>query len=92
MKAASKLMKKMKFHTATYQISAKTGYTKKGRPSPDHKPVIKGYQLQSSLQEDDKAIELAKRSKGRFILSTNELNKDSLPDEQALRVQSSIWH
>lgn len=82
--AAKKLIKKMKYHSATYEIVAKTGYAKKGRPSSDNQPTVKGYQLKWHLQEDEEAILMAKRKLGRFILSTNELDKNKLPDTEVL--------
>ena len=83
-RAAIKLGKKMTFHKATYSVVAKKGQASRGRPSADVSPIIKGYQITWSLEEHGEAIELAKRRKGRFILSTNELDLEKLPDAEVL--------
>ena len=45
---------------------------------------IAGYKLQGEVIKDTKKIDLAKVMKGRFILATNQLNTDLLPDERIL--------
>ena len=48
------------------------------------KPTIVGYKIEYNVVKNTDKIHLAKLKKGRFILSTNELDKEVLPDNQLL--------
>ncbi len=59
-------------------------YTGKGRPSKDAKPSVIGYKIAGHVSRDEQKISLLKNTKGRFLLATNQLNKEVLPDEDIL--------
>jgi transposase len=83
-KAIKGLTKKMKYHDVHTQITAVTGYAKKGRPGKGENAQVKGYKISAELFTDEAKVELIRRKKGRFILSTNELDKDKLKDSELL--------
>ena len=83
------LIKKLKYHQIKSSIQAQLAHAKKGRPkktAEGHSPekILTGYQLKAELIKDESAIAQAKLTKGRFILSTNQLDKKALPDEAIL--------
>ena len=93
LQAAKKLEKQMQFHRASYQVSVKTGYAKKVRPSHVNQPKVKCYKLEWELHEDIKVIGAKKRKYGRFILATNEFDRSKLKDKDVLneyKAQSGV--
>ncbi len=83
-KAIKSLSKKMKFHGIHTQVTPVIGYDKKGRPGKDEQAHVRGYKISAQLFTDEEKVEQIKRKKGRFILSTNELDKDKLKDSEML--------
>lgn len=79
-KAAKKLAKKMKYQKVQYKAVEQVGYAKAGRPSKASEVEVKGYQITFALSEAHDVIEKVKSTKGRFILATNELDKERLSD------------
>lgn len=76
--------KKLKYH-ALEEI-AHTGRrvsTKKGRPRADA-PVIQRYRITAKLVEDAAKIKAILRTKGRFIIATNELDVTQLSSQELL--------
>ena len=72
--------KKCHYHKIRYQIEEEKKYSKKGRPSKDSDKVLSGYKIGSYLEENPNAIEQRLSSMGRFILATNNLDEQQLPD------------
>lgn len=85
-KALNKINKKMKYHKAEGKLEEVKRHDGKGRPKKGAEPKVVGYRLVCSLKEEEEKWEAASRRKGRFILSTNELNKEELKDEEMLKV------
>ena len=56
----------------------------KGRPSKDAKPSTVGFKITGQLCRDEEKITLLKNTKGRFLLATNQLDREVLPDEDIL--------
>lgn len=56
---------------------------KKGRPKDEEK-VLKGYSVDIKYQINNVEIAKHENARGRFILATNDLNKEELPDEMIL--------
>jgi len=83
--AAHKLAKMMRYHLVEFSTIEVTGHNGRGRPGKDSIPENKGYKIKFSLKADEEKIEKAKIKKGRFILSSNELNKEVLPDNEILK-------
>ena len=74
----------MKYHQSDYKVNEVIGHAKAGRPSKHAERLIKGYNIEFNLSQDMDKIDKAKRRKGRFILSTNEIDKEILPDSEVL--------
>ena len=79
------LTKKIKFHKITSNILELIEHEGRGRPNKNTESKIKGYKIEFSIERDEARINLAKIQKGRFILSTNELDVKKLPDNEILK-------
>lgn len=79
------LNKKIKFHKVTSSVLELIEHDGRGRPNKNTEPKIKGYRIEFSLVRDEAKINLATIQKGRFILSTNELDTKKLPDNEILQ-------
>lgn len=79
-----KLEKKLKYHQIKYTIAEVAKYATKGRPKKSETPEKIEYQLNATLIRDEFAIANTKLTKGRFILATNQLDKEALPDKDVL--------
>lgn len=82
--ALKKLTPKLKYHQITAAPIIIRKHKKNGRPKNGVLGEIVGYKLQGEVIKDTKKIDLARLMKGRFILATNQLNTDLLPDEKIL--------
>lgn len=82
--AAQELAKEMKYHKAEFHTVSITKHTGKGRPPKGAVPETTGYNIVFSLSQDADKVHAATRKKGRFILGTNELSTEVLPDNQML--------
>jgi transposase len=88
-KVLKPLVKKLKYHQVQYTIESILKHKKQGRPKKGSsdallEKIITGYTLKSTLMADEPAITKAKLCKGRFILATNQLDRQALPDEEIL--------
>jgi transposase len=79
-----KLEKKLKYHQIKYTITEIAKYATKGRPKKGETPGKIEYQLNATLIRNKTAIANTKLAKGRFILATNQLDKEALPDKDVL--------
>ena len=75
-KSISKINKKLKFHQVTYSIRKEIIKVKK-------QEVIT-YKVSCEVNTDEQEINRIKETKGRFIVATNELDKDKLKDIEML--------
>ena len=85
-KAVEKFSKSLRFHTAAYRLQRKLEYGKKGRPGKTDEAIGEKWFIDGMLENDEDAIETAKKSKGVFILATNILDETELRSEQILEV------
>lgn len=60
-------------------------YTGRGRPKKGEEPSVKAFKISYTLEKDEDKITRTRRSKGRFILATNEMNQEHLSNEDMLR-------
>ena len=51
----------------------------KGRPRNDAAPDLVGYHIKATIQEDSSSIATELAIKGRFILGTNEMDREIWP-------------
>lgn len=82
--ALDKFAKKLLYHKISSDIEPVLQYKGKGRPAKDAKPSIVGYQIVGTLNQDENKIAIIRNTKGRFLLATNQLDRNELPDEDIL--------
>jgi transposase len=83
-KAGRQLNKKLKWHTLQTECRPIEKYLQPGRPAKGVKPIVAGWKITGRLIANDGAIAQARQWLGRFILATNELDEDCLPDTKLL--------
>jgi transposase len=83
-KEVNKVIKKFPYHRIAIKIAPTTKHEKSGRPKLGSEGKIIGYQIHSDVTHNNEIIEIFLNRKGRFILATNDLNKDTFPDEKML--------
>jgi transposase len=88
--AVQRLARSWRYHQADYTIEPVKQYSRKGRPKAGDQPETVGYRIQGQAVRDETKIEPIRRQKGRFILATNELDRQKLPDEAMLREYKSL--
>lgn len=76
--------KKWKYHQIEAVVVPVTGYPKAGRPATGTTPEVIGYRLDGQICPAETAIETTRRTLGRFILATNEMDPKRLPPEDML--------
>jgi len=72
------------FHQATTQLEKVFRYKRAGRPRKGAKPEHVGWRVVGEVVDNEEAIVEALKSKGKFILGSNELNGEKLPAEMIL--------
>jgi transposase len=82
--ALAAAQKKWKYHQAEARTVPQTRYPAPGRPAGGATPNVVGYQLEGQVVRAEEAMEQARRSLGRFILATNELDPEQLSPEAML--------
>ena len=79
-----KLEKKLKYHQITYTITEVAKHLSKGRPKKCEVPEKIEFKLNAELKRNETVITQIKLTKGRFILATNQLDKEALLDKDIL--------
>lgn len=87
-KDAKSALKKIEVKNPLYliesQIVEEKKYAKKGRPQPDEEKILIGFKVESSFARNEDAINIISNKKGRFILATNDLDKENYSDQKIL--------
>jgi transposase len=83
-KEVNKLIKKFPYHSVEIKITPTIKHGKAGRPKRGAEGEVIGCQIESDVMRNSEAIEIFLNRKGRFILATNDLNKEAFPDNQML--------
>lgn len=83
-RAAAKVAKRLQWHTVTATYYPLEKYPRPGRPPKGAQREVIGWQVKATYQVDSQQLEAARQWLGRFILATNELDQDRLPDEAML--------
>lgn len=91
-KSLEEFNKKWKYHTTISQISAIEKHSKAGRPSKGEKPAIVGYKIVGQVVQDNLTIDRIKKTKGKFILATNQLDETQLSNQDMLREYKEQSH
>jgi transposase len=76
----------LKYQTYEPQVIEKPRYGRKGRPKPGTEPTRIDYLLTGELIDNDEAVHAAERTKGLFVIATNELDTSVLSNESLLSV------
>jgi transposase len=77
--ACKQFNQRWKYHRATEQVTPITQYAHAGRPAAGAQPGVVGYTLTGSVELYEAGVEEAKRSLGKFIVATNEMEVQNLP-------------
>jgi transposase len=87
-KDAQSALQKTEKKNNLYDIESKVvpimKYAKKGKPKPGDEKIIFGYKIESSFERNQNEVNKLLTSKGRFILTTNDLNEKKFPNENIL--------
>jgi transposase len=83
-KEVTKVIKKFPYHSVETKLIPAIKHGKTGRPKRGAEGDVIGYQIQSDVTRNSNAIEIFLNRKGRFILATNDLDKETFPDEKML--------
>ena len=76
--------KRWKYHQVTAHIDPLTRYSRSGRPSAQDEPEVIGYKLQGEVALNAHLLAEAKKSLGKFIVATNDLDDTRLSSEAML--------
>ncbi len=82
--AIKELESQWKFHNAITQLEKVFRYKRAGRPRKGEKPEHVGWRVVGKIMDNEEAIAQALKSKGKFILGSNELDEEQLPTQMIL--------
>lgn len=77
--ALAGFQKRWQYHQAEAVVISLTRYPGPGRPAAGTSPEVMGYQLQGQVFVSEEKLDSARKPLGRFLLATNELDRDQLP-------------
>lgn len=83
-KEIAEINKKLKYHILNTEIILEYQYEGKGRPSKNQEPIGHAYKITAIILQNTDEIERIKLHKGKFILATNQLDVNTLPDNKLL--------
>jgi len=84
-KALKPLNKRLLYHSIQAKVDPVHQHGKKGRPKKGSVAEVVGYRISLTFIKDEERIDRHRRSKGRFILATNQMDEDSLSDIEMLK-------
>lgn len=94
LQAASIFSKKLKYNNLEdVSVKTKKHYSKAGKPKKGQAPDRITYHIQATIGSDIEQYEAEKEKIGYFILATNELDENAIPNEKLLehyKNQSSV--
>lgn len=76
-KAISALTKKWQFHRVETTAYTEKRYQQPGRPT-EHTPFELVWHFEAQLHEDEVALEQIRRTHGKYVIASNELNEEKL--------------
>jgi transposase len=82
--ALAQFNQKLRYHRVEARLETHSRYERRGRPRPDDTPQVIGYRLRGELKPDPIALQQVRRSFGKFILATNELDAQALSSREML--------
>lgn len=84
-KKSLEIFKRLKFHRVEGTTEVVYKHTARGRPKPGAEPQIVAYKVRGTVLADNEKTALCKQKKGRFILATNQMDKNALSDAEILQ-------
>jgi len=88
--AVENLKKSLVYHTCLFEIEQVPYYgNQRGRPRADAQPTEVKYKARISLEQVPDNITLAKKSLGKYILATNQLDYEKMPCSKMLSTYKS---
>jgi transposase len=85
MASAAALEEQWEFHQVKVDLEKVFHYKQAGRPRKGQKPERIVWKVVGQVVDNEKAIAEALKSKGKFVLGSNELDKERLPAEMMLK-------
>ncbi len=79
--AGEQCAKRYRYHRIDLYVTPVFKNPGRGRPKSEVEKVLAGYKIQSTITRNQKVIEQELHRKGRFIIATNNLDKNTLSDE-----------
>jgi transposase len=84
-KTADELTEAWAYHDLEFQLEPVPHYGHRGRPRKGEEPERVGWRVtRGDVVEDEEAIQRKRKTKGKFILATNELSGNELPAAKML--------
>jgi transposase len=91
-KALKPLSKELKYHKVILSIEPVQQHVNKGRPKKEIVANVVGYRVAALVIPDDEKLEKHRLKLGRFILATNQLDKEQLSNEGMLLEYKEQMH
>jgi transposase len=82
--AVQRFNQRWKYHRATSQVEPIAKYAHPGRPATATEPDIIAYRLTGMISASAETLETAKKSLGKFIIATNQLDVERLSAQAML--------
>lgn len=79
------LKKQLKHHRLDYQVEEIYTYPQSGRPKPGIEKELQGYKVVAKLERDQESIQENEKTLGKFILATNQFDKDKFSERELLK-------
>ncbi len=83
-KTLEKLKKNHRLHVITGRILPVLKYAQRGKPKAGEEKKVIGYKVESEFTRNEEEITELLSSKGRFILATNDLDKENFSNQKML--------
>jgi transposase len=83
-KAAEGFGKKLRHQQFSYAVGPRNCYGRKGRPAKDARAEAVEWYIGGELADNPEAIAESRKSKGMFVVATNEVDAEVLSDSQIL--------
>jgi transposase len=84
LRALRKIEQKAHLYQIESQVVSVWRYAKCGRPKEGEEQMIKGYRIKASFERNSPEINMLLNRKGRFILATNDIDRESYTDQAML--------
>jgi transposase len=83
-KVFEKMIKPTYYKMSTYTLEVTEKHKGRGRPKEGAKATRAEYKVIGEVIKNEEKLAIKKRTQGRFIVATNQMNKEKIPDEKIL--------